>query len=203
MQRLWVGIGHRIERAVWSDAHAYAVIGPCGNHCFDDLKEETGSVFDRTTIFIRSLITAVLKKLVNKIPCGNEYDMAFEVVAAGTRHVFDSFECAIHRMAPICEHCGCRIIGHGIEWVYVPLIIDVYSRFIVGWQASRSLGADLALDALEMAIWARRGARLDGLIHHSDRGVQYLAIRYTERLAWRIVGDYLQVIWLTATPVAL
>jgi putative transposase len=68
-------------------------------------------------------------------------------------------------------------------WVYVAFIIDVYSRFIVGWQASRSLGADLALDALEMAIWARRGARLDGLIHHSDRGVQYLAIRYTERLA--------------------
>src|SRR6266851_10355303 len=68
MQRLWVGIGHGIERAVWSDAHAYAVIGPCGNHCFDDLKEETGSVFDRTTIFIRTLITAVLKKLVNKIP---------------------------------------------------------------------------------------------------------------------------------------
>jgi putative transposase len=57
-------------------------------------------------------------------------------------------------------------------WVYVAFMIDVYSRFIVGWQASRSLGADLALDALEMAIWARRGARLDGLIHHSDRGVQ-------------------------------
>ena len=68
-------------------------------------------------------------------------------------------------------------------WVYVAFIIDVYSRFIVGWQASRSLRTDLALDALEMAIWARRGARLDGLIHHSDRGVQYLAIRYTERLA--------------------
>jgi putative transposase len=68
-------------------------------------------------------------------------------------------------------------------WVYVAFIIDVYSRFIVGWQASRSLGAELALDALEMAIWARRGECLDGLIHHSDRGVQYLAIRYTERLA--------------------
>lgn len=66
---------------------------------------------------------------------------------------------------------------------YVAYIIDVYSRFIVGWQASRSLDADLALDALEMAIWPRHGARLDGLIHHSDRGAQYLAIRYTERLA--------------------
>jgi len=47
--------------------------------------------------------------------CGNDYDKAFEVIAAGARHVFDSFECAIHRMAPICEHCGCRVIGHGTE----------------------------------------------------------------------------------------
>jgi putative transposase len=68
-------------------------------------------------------------------------------------------------------------------WVYVAFVVDVFSRFVVGWQASLSLHADLALDALEMAIWARRGRRLDGLVHHSDRGVQYLAIRYTERLA--------------------
>jgi len=68
-------------------------------------------------------------------------------------------------------------------WVYVAFVIDVFSRRIVGWQASKSLRTDLALDALEMAIWARRGEKLDGLIHHSDRGVQYLAIRYTERLA--------------------
>ena len=47
--------------------------------------------------------------------CGNEYDKTFEVVAAGQRHVFDSFECAIHAMAPICEHCGCKVIGHGVE----------------------------------------------------------------------------------------
>lgn len=61
--------------------------------------------------------------------------------------------------------------------------MDVFSRFVVGWQASRSLRTDLALDALEMALWARRAGRLQGLIHHSDRGVQYLAVRYTERLA--------------------
>ena len=67
-------------------------------------------------------------------------------------------------------------------FVYVALVVDAFSRFIVGWQASRSLGTDLALDALEMAIW-RRQAQLDGLVHHSDRGSQYLAIRYTERLA--------------------
>jgi len=70
-------------------------------------------------------------------------------------------------------------------FVYVAFITDVFSRRIVGWQASRSLKTDLALHALEQAIWdrTRDGADLDGLIHHSDRGVQYLAIRYTERLA--------------------
>jgi transposase InsO family protein len=67
-------------------------------------------------------------------------------------------------------------------FVYASFVIDVYSRFIVGWQVSRSLRTDLALDALEMGIWARRG-KLDGLVHHSDRGSQYLSIRYTERLA--------------------
>jgi transposase InsO family protein len=67
-------------------------------------------------------------------------------------------------------------------FVYVAFIIDAFSRFLVGWQASRSLRTDLALDALEMAIW-RRQAQLEGLVHHSDRGSQYLAIRYTERLA--------------------
>ena len=67
-------------------------------------------------------------------------------------------------------------------FVYVALVIDAFSRFLVGWQAARSLRTDLALDALEMAIW-RRQAQLDGLVHHSDRGSQYLSIRYTERLA--------------------
>ena len=67
-------------------------------------------------------------------------------------------------------------------FVYVALVIDAFSRFIVGWQAARSLRTDLALDALEMAIWTRHG-ELEGLVHHSDRGGQYLAIRYTERLA--------------------
>jgi putative transposase len=57
-------------------------------------------------------------------------------------------------------------------WVFVAFIVDVFSRRVVGWQTSRSLRADLALDALEMAIWARRGDDLGALIHHSDRGVQ-------------------------------
>lgn len=47
--------------------------------------------------------------------CGNDYDKAFEVRIAGKSHIFDSFECAIHAVAPKCEHCDCRIIGHGVE----------------------------------------------------------------------------------------
>lgn len=47
--------------------------------------------------------------------CGNEYDKSFQVVLAGSEHTFDSFECAIHALAPSCVHCGCRIIGHGVE----------------------------------------------------------------------------------------
>jgi len=47
--------------------------------------------------------------------CGNEYDKSFEVMLGGERHVFDSFECAIHALAPKCAHCGCQIIGHGME----------------------------------------------------------------------------------------
>jgi putative transposase len=68
-------------------------------------------------------------------------------------------------------------------WVYVAFIVDVHSRYVVGWQASRSLRTDVALDALEMEIWACREEQLQGLVHHSDRGVQYLAVCYTERLA--------------------
>ena len=47
--------------------------------------------------------------------CGNDYYLSFEVITAGDRHVFDSFECAIHKLAPVCATCGCRVIGHGIE----------------------------------------------------------------------------------------
>jgi putative transposase len=70
-------------------------------------------------------------------------------------------------------------------WVYVAFVIDVYSRMVVGWQASRSLRSDLAIDALEMAVFNRQraGADLSELTHHSDRGVQYLSVRYSERLA--------------------
>ncbi len=66
-------------------------------------------------------------------------------------------------------------------FVYVAFVFDVYSRMIVGWRVSRSLRSDLALDALEQALYARPNN--ERLVHHSDRGVQYLSIRYTERLA--------------------
>jgi transposase InsO family protein len=68
-------------------------------------------------------------------------------------------------------------------FVYVAFVIDAFARRIVGWRASASLRTDLALDALEQAIYDRPSGAEDPLIHHSDRGVQYLAIRYTERLA--------------------
>ena len=67
-------------------------------------------------------------------------------------------------------------------FAYVAFIIDAYARSIVGWHVSRSLRTDLVLTALEQALWAREGP-FDGLVHHSDRGAQYLSIRYTERLA--------------------
>ena len=67
-------------------------------------------------------------------------------------------------------------------FVYVAFIIDVFSRFIVGWRASTSLRTDLVLDALEMAIWVRRRENITELVHHSDQGSQYLSIAYTERL---------------------
>ncbi|HEX6903213.1 MAG TPA: hypothetical protein VF789_26075 [Thermoanaerobaculia bacterium] len=47
--------------------------------------------------------------------CGNDYDKSFEITMRGESHVFDSFECAIHALAPKCEHCGCRVVGHGVE----------------------------------------------------------------------------------------
>jgi putative transposase len=67
-------------------------------------------------------------------------------------------------------------------FAYTAFVVDAFSRRIVGWQVAGSLHVDLALDALEMALWTRRDDPLEGLVHHSDRGGQYLAIRYTARL---------------------
>ena len=71
-------------------------------------------------------------------------------------------------------------------WVYVAFVVDVFSRRILGFQLATHLRTSLALDALDMAIWTRKrdpNSDLTGLVHHSDRGSQYLSIRYSERLA--------------------
>jgi putative transposase len=68
-------------------------------------------------------------------------------------------------------------------FVYVAFVIDVFARRIVGWRVSASMRTDFVLDALEQAICARRGDVLTGLVHHSDRGTQYVSMRYTDRLA--------------------
>lgn len=68
-------------------------------------------------------------------------------------------------------------------WLYVAFVIDVYARRIVGWRVSSSMHTDFVLDALEQALYARQPSPEEGLIHHSDRGSQYVSIRYSERLA--------------------
>lgn len=68
-------------------------------------------------------------------------------------------------------------------WLYVAFVIDVYARRIVGWRVSTSMHTEFVLDALEQALYARRPERDGALIHHSDRGSQYVSIRYSERLA--------------------
>ncbi len=68
-------------------------------------------------------------------------------------------------------------------WLYVAFVIDVFARRIVGWRVSHSMRTDFVLDALEQALYARQPERADALVHHSDRGSQYVSIRYTERLA--------------------
>jgi putative transposase len=68
-------------------------------------------------------------------------------------------------------------------WLYVAFVVDVFARRIVGWRVSHSMSTDFVLDALEQALYARQPGRDDALIHHSDRGSQYVSIRYSERLA--------------------
>ncbi len=68
-------------------------------------------------------------------------------------------------------------------WQYVAFVIDVFARRIVGWRVSSSMRTDFVLDALEQALYARQPERDNSLIHHSDRGSQYVSIRYSERLA--------------------
>lgn len=78
--------------------------------------------------------------------------------------------------------CDFTYVWTQIGFLYVALVVDVYSRRIVGWRLSPSMRTELTLDALEMAICSRTGVQLKGLVHHSDRGSQYVSILYTERL---------------------
>src|SRR5207245_6544329 len=94
------------------------------------------------------------------------------------------------RHAPVRGDATESTVGRGPDvcrdlagFAYVAFVIDVFARRIVGWRVSSSLRSDLALDALEQALYDRPLAGDERLIHHSDRGVQYLSIRYTERLA--------------------
>jgi putative transposase len=108
------------------------------------------------------------------------------VSAAGPDHRADLVERQFQASGPnrlwVADITYCRTFA---GWVYAAFVIDVHSRRVVGWQLSKSLRTDLALDALEMGIWQRErtgAADLHDLVHHSDRGVQYLAIRYSQRL---------------------
>jgi putative transposase len=76
-----------------------------------------------------------------------------------------------------------RRAADAADFTYVAFVIDVFARRIVGWRVSSSMRTDFVLDALEQALWARQPERDSNLIHHSDRGSQYVSIRYSERLA--------------------
>jgi putative transposase len=91
---------------------------------------------------------------------------------------------------PVQSHCAERAVGFGFHlcspwqgFVYVAFVIDVFARRIVGWRASRTAHASFVLDALEQALHDRRPVHGGSLVHHSDRSVQYVSIRYSERLA--------------------
>ena len=92
---------------------------------------------------------------------------------------------AFTREPPPTTPPGCSNLSEFSGWVYAAFVTDVFSRRVVGWQLSTSMHTSLALDALKMGIWTRQreGRDRSQLIHHSDRGVQYRAVRYTERLA--------------------
>lgn len=88
-------------------------VGPAATAAFGGSRR-TGSHL-RLISGTGSLISPILAVMAICEVCGNDYWMAFEVITAGQRHVFDSFECAITKLAPICERCGTRVIGHGVE----------------------------------------------------------------------------------------
>ena len=122
------------------------------------------------------------------------HDLGLRGAVRGRRHRTTVPDAAAPRPADLVQR-DFRAAGPNRLWVadltyvrtwsgfaYVAFIIDAYSRYIVGWHVARSLHTDVVLTALEHALWQRKGP-FDQLVHHSDRGVQYLSVRYTERLA--------------------
>ena len=79
--------------------------------------------------------------------------------------------------------CDLTYIRTWVGFAYLALVIDVFSRRIVGWALAGHMRTELPLEALELAVWTRQQHRLDGLVHHTDAGSQYLAIRYTDTLS--------------------
>jgi hypothetical protein len=79
------------------------------------IQQSTGCHAQGMAFVLPRLVFLTERPMAKCEMCGNDYEMSFQVVTAGVTHTFDSFECAIHKLAPICAHCGCKIIGHGIE----------------------------------------------------------------------------------------
>jgi len=126
------------------------------------------------------------------MPCGNLLDVhrAVRGKTVKTTHNDKSAPCPLDRVNRQFRAPGPNVLWvsdftHVATWqgfVYVAFVIDAFARRIVGWRVSRSARADFVLDALEQALCDRRPIRKGGLVHHSDRGVQYVSIRYPERL---------------------
>ena len=104
--------------------------------------------------------------------------VADESAARPLDHVNRQFQASRHNELWVADF---TYVATWAGFVYVAFVIDVFARRIIGWRVARSMHAELVLDALEQAIWSRSGAK--GVVHHSDRGSQYLSIRYSERLA--------------------
>ena len=103
--------------------------------------------------------------------CENDYDKAFEVIVGGERHTFDSFECAIHALAPVCPHCNCRIVGHGVE---------ADGQVFCCVHCARESGATQLKDC----VWGRASLRARGFrFMNGLQGLPALARAYVSTLA--------------------
>ena len=101
--------------------------------------------------------------------CGNNYDKSFEAVRGGKSHTFDSFECAIHLLAPICAHCHCRIVGHGLpaQCVRYRIGAGILNRH-VGRDQCEEQDREQRDCTAERAIAERRAARSGALLHSAE-----------------------------------